>query len=101
MSLDGAIGRLDALAAGAWVAPALAEMAPALEEQLRAKLEGNPRAKGILEGLTVTAQGEQLVVAFPDFAVRFQAADFARGDLSAYTASLSQIAARAVAAAME
>lgn len=92
--LDGATARLVAVAGGAWKAPALAEMAPALEEQIRAKLAGQPRAKGILANLRVTVSGDELHIGFPDFAERLRSADFARGDLSAYSASLASIAAR-------
>jgi|HubBroStandDraft_2_1064218.scaffolds.fasta_scaffold115531_2 hypothetical protein len=95
--LDAVAARLDRLAGGAWKAPALAEMAAELDRQIRAKLEGNPRATGLLANLRVEVTGDELVVTFPDFAQRFTAADFARGDFSSYTDSLGAIAARVAA----
>jgi hypothetical protein len=95
--LDAIAAKLEQLAGGAWKAPALAQMAVELERQIRAKLDGNPRATGLLANLRIDVSGEELLVTFPDFAVRFTAADFARGDFSSYTDSLGAIAARIAA----
>jgi hypothetical protein len=97
--VDAAIARLRRARAG-WQAPALPEMARAMETAIRAKFDGNPRAKGLLEVLRVEVDGNGLRVSFPTFAERFHAADFARGDFSAYQEGLSTIAARALAAAL-